>query len=172
MGRIMNNKGFSLTEMIVVIAILAVVSSVSLISLKNIVNTNLDSGSKKLKEEIETARTNALTFKSCEITVYKENENLMCRIDTNKNGSINSKLTIICKRNPTVTIKYMSGNEYELGDSDIFTLKFDRSTGGFSSSVTTPLKEEGTITEITIKKGEKEVVLKLYVMTGAVEMIK
>lgn len=127
-----NNKGFSLLEMIIVIAILAIVTSISFVGLGYLYSTNIKSSIKKI---------NSSLLKTQSYTTAKSigGRDVGMRIKKESDGYYIEYLGIpgqedekIGKTNLTVICYYVGGSTgsetVDTGNSvDIY---FDRSTGG------------------------------------------
>ncbi len=132
-----NNKGFSLLEMIIVIAILAVVSSVSFVGLGYLYSTNIKSSIKKI---------NSSLLKTQNYTMAKSNggRDVYMRLSQGSDGdyyiqylrvSGSTEVKIqddekIGKKNLTLTCYKDDGSAETVSVGSPVDVYFDRSTGG------------------------------------------
>lgn len=132
-----NNKGFSLLEMIIVIAILAVVASVSFVGLGYLYSTNIKSSVKKI---------NSSLLKTQNYTMAKSNggRDVYMRINQASDGNYyieywrvsgETRVKIqddekIGKKNLTVTCHKDDGSTATVSVGSPVDVYFNRSTGG------------------------------------------
>lgn len=133
-----NNKGFSLLEMIIVLAILAVVTSVSFVGLGYVYNTNIKSSIKKVNSSL-------LKIQSYTTSKSVGGRNVYMRLKKESDGyyieywqgegtaavQIQEKEKI-GKKNLTVTCYYDGGSSgtVTVDSGSPVDIYFDRSTGG------------------------------------------
>lgn len=134
------NKGFSLIELIIVIAILAVVTGVSFVGLGYLYNSNVKSTIKKINTSLLQTQsyTTAKSVGGRDIyfKLYQDSGDYytaMCREDSSGNEIKLQEPEKVGKKN--LTVKYVASdginvNEVDINSSNSLKLYFDRSTGG------------------------------------------
>ena len=124
-----NNKGFSLVELIIVIAILSVLTGASVVGLGYLYSTNVKSSVKKLDSDLQKVQS---------YTVSKSTENKKIGLVLKKTGSgwyvqykgiPNMSDDEIGKKNLKVYYMDDSGSGWQQVTSGL-TVYFDRATGG------------------------------------------
>lgn len=150
------DKGFSLIELIVVIAIMAVALGVGSYSLSAISLANAKECATEIKSTLEAARMETVRSASNPgVQIYRGTDGVYMQAGNNAAKKIGSS---------GVTVKYQEGSEWkELGQGTANALKFvfDKSTGGFSTFGTN---------KIVVSSAGKEYTITCYKLTGKVEM--
>ena len=159
----MKNRGFSLIELIVVVAIMAVALTVGGYALSAISLANAKNCATEIKSSLEKTRTQA-----CSTDKGTDKATL-----TLKRDSASGKVLIINYDGSskeiggkTVSVKYRTGT----GNSDVYqdlgtnvlTFGFNRSTGGFS--------DDTSVRQIQISSGGRTYTLTCYALTGKIKM--
>lgn len=147
-----NERGFSLMELIIVIAIIAVFSSILGLSLSYISSTNSKTAKSKIVNALDNTKMIA-TAKSTggDITFSQENGKYYYKIGTEDKVAI-------C--NAVVGLSYSTDNSNytHIDDGDTYNIQFKKATGGLNSS-----------SNIYIKIGKYTICV--YQLTGKVEVI-
>lgn len=137
------NKGFSLIELIIVIAILAVVTGVSFVGLGYLYNSNVKSTIKKINTSLLKTQsyTTAKSVGGRDIyfKLYQDSGDYytaMCREDSSGKEIELQKPEKVGKKNLTVKYFVSDGAEVKIDSSNSLKLYFDRSTGGLLPIVT------------------------------------
>ncbi|MCR5129135.1 MAG: type II secretion system GspH family protein [Lachnospiraceae bacterium] len=101
-----NNRGFTLIEMMIVLAISALMLSVLLISYNVISNANVQKSARRLENVLRSARTRCMTrgVKKGEVTLYEQNGNIYALIGDD------TRPTLIC--NSGVKMEYLATTTY------------------------------------------------------------
>ena len=160
----MKNRGFSLIELIVVVAIMAVALAVGGYSLSAISLANAKNCATEIKSSLEKTRTQACSTdkgtSTATLSLYRDANGKVC-ISKNYEGTpkeIASK---------AVTVKYsVKGNDayQDLGTAPL-KFGFDRSSGGFRAV------EGSTIVDsIQVSSGGRTYTLTCYELTGKIKM--
>ena len=160
----MKNRGFSLIELIVVVAIMAVALTVGGYALSAISLANAKNCATEIKSSLEKTRTQACsTDKGTSMAVlslYRDADGKVC-ISKNYEGTekeIGSK---------TVSVKYrVKGNAtyLDLGTTPL-KFGFDRSSGGFKA-----VEGSSIVEGIQISSGGRTYTLTCYELTGKIKM--
>ena len=160
----MKNRGFSLIELIVVVAIMGVALAVGGYALSAISLANAKNCATEIKSSLEKTRTQACSSDndttSAQLLLYRDSSSGKVCVLKNFEGTakeIGGK---------TVTVKYrLKGTTQllDLGDQDTpLTFGFDRSTGGF--------KGTNLVEEIQVSSGGRTYKLTCYSLTGKIKM--
>lgn len=131
-----NNKGFSLIELIIVIAILSILTSVSIVGLGYLYSTNIKSSIKKIDSALQQAQSYTVSKstgnRDVSMTLQQDGENYYVEVKQTPYGA--SPVTIsreeIGKKNLKVKFIDSNGAEYMVNSSNPLVVHFDRSTGG------------------------------------------
>lgn len=164
-----NNKGFSLLEMIIVIAILAVVASVSFVGLGYLYTTNIKSSVKKINSSL--LKTQSYTTAK---SIGGRDVGMRIKVDTQGNycveylGITEQADEVIGKKNLTVKCYKSDGSVQQVTSSSPVDIYFDRATGGLL-----PVAEGGSTywskIEITTN-GANQCTVTISKVTGKTEM--
>ena len=153
----MKNKGFSLVELIVVVAIMGVAMAVGGYALSAITLANAKSCANKINAALEQTRTQSYSSDNGEevakVTFYIENttKNVMMK------KSYEAAPEKLAGPNMKVEYKASENSPYdEIEDSTGITFEFDRRTGGFKSPYTS----------IRVTGGGKTYIITCYLLTG------
>lgn len=182
--RIRDNRGFSLVELIVVIAILSVIAGVSVSMLGVVPKARVNSCAKKLVSQLEKTRTNSLSFKDASLYLYRDTDGIYADLVIDKGGT--SPVTLTERiGDKELTVKYTladgtgGGTTYELGNvSDggaKLILSFNRSSGAFKypsimdGTGLGPTEQTVYCNKITISYGSRVREIKLIPLTGKIE---
>jgi prepilin-type N-terminal cleavage/methylation domain-containing protein len=161
----LNNCGFSLIELIVVIAILVVLcgSAISLVGLLN------GRQAKQCRDEIlsklDSVRTTTMGKRTATATLEKDGDVYVFKISTTLNGEAPEVRTSTLDSS-RVTLYYSTdaaGTGRQLLDSSL-TIEFDRASGAIKA------QSDGTyIRHIYAVQGSKEYGIRLYPETGKLQ---
>lgn len=159
----MNNKGFSLTELVVVIAIMGVISVGGMITMGLIHSASAKEASTKLNSALMKTRTDSMSKASASVEVY-EGSDSKYYIVYKVAGNTQSPILIGDSR---VQISYEDtvGGGGLITSSNRLELSFNRDTGSLK-----PLRQENNTSiyckEITIVAGHKEYTITCERLTG------
>lgn len=146
-----NNKGFSLIELIVVIAIMSIMVGFLVVSLSTVFGTKARECAEKVSAKIDSVKTGSVSlYNETMILQYHDDSEdgyssdgfytdcCVYTIDKNANSVAASEPEIRKVGAPNVGIKvYTSdGNSFDLDSSTGITISFDRSTGAFKPAMT------------------------------------
>ncbi len=159
-----DNKGYSLIELVVVILILMIVAGGSIVGVGILSGRPADQCANSLNISFASHRISAMG------QIYDPNNTyLKVRRGSDDCIYLEEKIngagveTKICNKGVTFTYK-KNGNTYSLNSGDSLKFCFDRSTGAF--------KIGDDISEINISKSNKEYQMLLYNLTGKVKLTK
>ena len=160
----MKNRGFSLIELIVVVAIMAVALAVGGYALSAISLANAKNCATEIKSSLEKTRTQACSTDnattSAELILYRDTSTNKVCIKKNFEGDVKeiggNKVAVEYKLKGTTQFVPLGNQENAL------RFGFDRSTGGF--------KGTNLVEQIRIMSGGKTYTLTCYALTGKIKM--
>lgn len=168
-----NNKGYSLVEIIIVVAIISVLTAGIGMSASVINNSNAKACANSIRDALADAKILAMSkgSNSTRVKLYKDVDgNLVARQEINRASAgweLYGNEERIGKRK--VEICYVmpgSSAEHTLNNSDSIYLSFDRASGSFSD------KAAGTIIpeKIVVRGGNRTINIVIHELTGKVDV--
>ena len=132
MKRQKNNKGFSLTELIVVIAVMGVIMVGGVITTGLLYSASAKEASSKLNSALNKTRTECMTKSSASIELYEDVNDSRYYVIYEVSGN---KQTPIQVGDSRVSISYRDskGDLTHLVGNNKLTISFNRDTGSFKS---------------------------------------
>ena len=129
-----NNKGFSLVELIIVIALMGIILGFASVGLGALSSQNEKAASKDIYNMIGSAKTVAMSRAECYLVLTSDSVRIVYK-NTENSTYITASENSIKK---TVLVSYSEdGTNYSQIDGSTtqpgIVIKFDRSTGGFDS---------------------------------------
>lgn len=159
---IRNQKGYTLIELVVVIAIMSVVISVGVTSYGLVVGQNIKGCTADVQGYIAQTRVQALSRADASLTLYTSNKGVFVNLSTEGRD--------VKIGRPSIEIKYTTVNrttnattEVELSETEKLVLRFDRSTGAFQPINGTT---DTYCTSIILTSGGRIRTIKLIPQTG------
>lgn len=174
-----NNKGYSLVELIIVIAIMAVVMSTLIFSISLVFSANAKTCANDIKSALAETKITSMGKNEAFVEIYRDASNgciysrqFMKREDGSWYGKKAEKIG-----NARVYVAYCvdGGSETELAEGDSIYLAYDRSSGSFRSTGTMQ-KDDGTsvaiayYSKIHVWGGNKNLQVSLIKLTGKVSV--
>lgn len=164
----LNKKGYSLVELVIVVAIMAVVASMMIFGAGALTGYKAKQAAEKLVSYMDDAKTNSMAFDSVNLKLYLKNNKYYCDV---------SRYKYTFDAHGAKTLTEDKVESYELGGNQIsievkmvadeevvynilnrsVTISFDSSSGAFNKAVVseaeTPIDSSRYIDEIIIKQG-------------------
>lgn len=161
MKRQMNNKGFSLTELIVVIAIMGVIMIGGMITTGLLYSASAKEASSKLNSALNKTRTECMSKSSASILIEEKSDSRYYFT-----YDIAGKKQEVLFGDSRVVISYEDSEEdtTTITGNEKLTISFDRETGAFKQ-----INEEGNpiyCREIYIEAGHKTYTIQCERLTG------
>jgi prepilin-type N-terminal cleavage/methylation domain-containing protein len=169
-----DNKGFSLVELIVVIAIMGVFAGMLTIGFNVVTNQKSKTAAKELKTTLQTVRTTAMSKTGtygCRIAQNDEGTLVVQRVTITKDAGGNPIYNVSeeIELDSRITITASCTTGVVTTDQGI-VLGFEKSSGAFKSCTNDVGTDLGTCKELIIKRNSDTVKLKLSASTGKVEI--
>ena len=166
-----DNRGFSLVELIVVIAIMALVLTIAGISITAVASQRVSNAASDVKSAMSIAETYAKTKADCYMEFSTDSDGSsgykIYTVDSEGNKKLGSSAE---SYNKAISIKIYFKNISEpvtVTESTPVEIHFDRTTGGFATSKVNGV-DYGVPTKIEFTNGTKSVRLALATYTGLV----
>lgn len=166
-----NNRGMSLVEVIIVVAILSIVAGGITIGVGFITGKPADECANKLRAALQSNRTTTMGKLSAELLIYGNTDGVWVVevIDGTaktpvKIGSSGVGIKIETSDGMVSSLNTETPTSESLPNTPL-RISFNRSSGAFN-----PLPGGGYCTEIVISKGNTVKTLKLYYLTGKIEL--
>lgn len=162
-----NNRGMSLVEVIIVVAILSMVAGGITLGIGFITGKPADECANKLKAALQNNRMTTMGKLSAKLEIRVEADGIYIKETIGTAGEASAKVNTTRIGDAGIEIKYaVSGGGYvDLPVGSSLEISFNRSSGAFN-----PLPGGGYCTEIVISKGSTVKTLKLYYLTGKIEL--
>lgn len=151
-----NQKGFSLVELIVVIAIMAILTTVGLLSFSIVSGRQVIGCAKEIESYISQTKVQALSRASAKLEIFVKSDGVYVNL------SVEGRDVKVGKSGIQVKYKTTDGAEVSLTESERLVISFDRSSGAFQTlpGLSTYCKE------ITVEGGRHSRKIILIPQTG------
>ena len=159
-----NNGGFSLVELIVVIAISVVLIGAATISIRSVMGVEVKQCARNIESILNKTRVTTMGNDSAVLEIYKDASDGAYYYKTTINGVVSDPSKIGKSR---IDVYYSMednyGNKTQLNGSNSIVLQFDRSSGAQK-----PDANNKSSSRIWIQKNSTEKVITIYKETGKV----
>ena len=156
----MNNKGYSLLEVVIVVSLIALFTGVALIGFRVLNSRQVDDCVKKLKMGLESNRVTTMGKFESSVSIYVDSKGFLT-LDESINGEVNTKR--IGDDNLKFEYKIDNGTWNNVpGASNKLTVRFNRNSG----SMETPIE----VTDFRISLGNTNITVNIDKLTGRVSV--
>lgn len=182
MGMKRDNRGFSLVELIVVIAIMAVMIGVGILSLSLLLGTQARGCAQNVSGLLNETKTGCLSRFDETMTLsyrtkgsdkaitsdgyYAENYIYTIDKDANSVAISNSEIRRMGSSKVVITVYLSDGTSFELGTAKTVTISFNRSTGAFDPVTVDGTQTDDYVEKITFASGAKTYTITMVQETG------
>lgn len=157
-----NNRGFSLVELIVVVAIGAILIGASILSIASISGTAAKQCARNIESILNKTKVTTMGKDTAVIELYKDLSDGAYYYEvtvTNGKGEITAETKKIGRSNLEIRYSTTFNNASKLDVSNPIKIEFDRSSGA----------EKTDIGKIWVKHGSTEKTITIYKETGKIE---
>lgn len=175
------NKGFTLVELIIVIAIMAIVTGLVSMSMAFVLGLDARQCAQELDGYLKLTKTKALSKNAEELRIYQDAGNKQFYVDfvessytgTDVNNPIPTTRTVQTEMigksavAMTYTLSDAGGTIRQIGNGgDSISIGFDRGTGAFKRVKINNVESLYYCAKITITRGSREYVIEMVPETG------
>lgn len=182
-----DNRGFSLVELIVVIAIMAIMIGVGILSISLLFGTQARGCSQKVSSMLNETKTGCLSRfdETMTLTYCTKGQDgnksfttdgyyAISKIYTiNKNGdrvpvgnNSSTEVRSMGSGNVVITVYLSDGSSFELGTDKEITISYDRSSGAFDPVIVDGSQTSNYIEKITFTSGTRTYTITMVKETG------
>ena len=177
-----NDKGYTLIELIVVIAILAVMIGIGILSISLLLGTQAKGCAQKVSGQLNETKTGCLSRFNETMTLqyrtkgsdpaiesdgyYTENFVYSIDKDANKYALTNSEIRKMGSKNVVITVFLSDGSSFELGTTRSVTISFNRSNGAFEKVIVDGTQTNHYIEKMTFSSGAHTYTISMVTETG------
>lgn len=165
----LNNNGYSLIELIIVLAIIAIIMCTVFYSIILIFSANARSCANNIQRAIGDCKVTTMGKSSAYMTLYRNAEgNLYTQMHVMNSSGVyeDSEAQKVGTQKVTVKYRAQGASETELLSGDEIEIWFDRSTGGFADNAVHTFYEY-----IRVQGGSKNYKITMTELTGKSEVV-
>lgn len=159
MGKV-DNKGFSLVELVIVMAIIVILGGAAFTGLSLLLSRPADECAKKIQVALEGNRNTTMGKYSSSIEFYADGDGYIW-VREYIDGVPSEKK--IGQNSVKVKYKLHGGGEYTLGSTP-FVVEFDRASGSLKENAIGKLKA------FTVTRGDRTITVSIDALTGRVSV--
>lgn len=180
-----NNKGYSIQELIIVIAIMAILVGFATISVSIITGWDARECAEEIESHLNHVRTNALSKLGAEMRITRDgtsDEYTIEYVEYNFQGDASGSLVevatvtrtyLIGKENVTIECFFDDGTDLIISDLQNVSLGFDRSSGAFTEVKINDLTRSNVYcTSMEITRAGTTYAINMVPKTGKIELEK
>ncbi len=158
------NSGFSLVELIVVVAVMAILTTLLSVTINVVFSQRVSSAASDTKSLLQAAQTVAMSKDNCYVSIKTNADG---DIEVASFSSTTKQLdAVIIEKGISVTLT-CDTTEYTVSGSDEFQIRYVRESGGFDTTLKNGT-DIGYCVKITLTRGDKTEVLQLSKLTGKI----
>lgn len=161
------DRGFTLIELMVVIAIMALIAGAGITMMGLIPRVRTRSLAQNIAKHLEKTRNSAMSFEAADITIEQRADGVYVKTDVKKGASLEHSEEKIGASSLQVWYILGSGAMMKL-EGHSLTLGFVRSSGAFTYPLLDGVAQGDYCTAIVIKNGDFDKKLRLVAVTGKV----
>lgn len=166
-----NNKGFSLVELVVVIAIMTILVSTLGYSYRMVASKTATQLAKNIELALEKNRVNAMGKNNASVKFYFVNDDGYYMDDVTNKGLVSELTTTTKIGKKDVTCYYVSdGSSVNINSSNSITYTFNRSDGSLKSITDSDNNVLDKSTAIYVEKNNKKYKITVESLTGRVTL--
>ena len=152
------NKGFTLIEMVIVVAIFAILLGIMVPSLNSLLGFRVTRAANSIGGALERTRTEAMNRLVAEMKLTKTEDGYYISyfLDRGKTGSqsnlVEDQPEKIAPAKTLISYKDSKGKEHEMQVGDALILTYNRATGGFRPIQNNLMTQEGILSDLEAGK--------------------
>lgn len=161
----LDNRGFSLVELMVVIGIIAIILGSFTYGYSVVSNKEVDQCAKKIQTILDSTRSTAMGKRSVNLQLYYNGGKIIA--ERTINGT-EVKKTEVGDDSLIVSYTLSDGTSKDLSTDSLSNISFDRASGSLNPSI----GKNTYLKKITISNGRKNVYIEIDKLTGRVTFTK
>lgn len=163
-----NNKGFSLVELLVVVAILGVVAVSTTLSYSVVRNADVRKAATTTGNMMKSVRTECLSKESSQfLYIYMDNDDYYYATANKEETSLAGVKSIggtkLCADSISISVETASGSASAIGSGDFASISFEKGTGKVRFNIN---GTSGELTGINFSRGSKSSSITVAYETG------
>lgn len=164
---LINNGGYSIIELIIVLAIIAIIMSSVFYSIVLVFSANAKSCANNIQRSIGDCKVTTMGKSEAYMRLYRDTDgSVYTEMYVAENGAAPALSGERQKVGTNkVEVGYVDGSDIPLLEGDEILISFDRSNGGFSD------KYDRIYEEIYVKGGTKDYRIKMIKLTGKSQVV-
>lgn len=161
-----NNRGYSLIELVIVLAIIAVLMGTVFYSIILVFSANAKSCANNIQRSIGDCKVTTMGKADAYMELYRNDNGIYTRMHvTESDGTVTDEEPEKVGTNKVDVGYVQGGTETPLMPGDSIEIRFDRSNGGFKAGA------GGLYDEIYVRGGSKNYSITMIALTGKSEVV-